>query len=196
MVVDGVNSHVSFLRDLSRQINGLRRTRPTKKIPSASNFHELHLLQKLHQLEETRSGARFDHEHDRDHVIDTYASIPCLSCAQIDEEAGLVCETCDRVQHVKCMSTCPREACPEGDWYCEECRLLPAYERDAPCVACGVLDGTSCEVRCDRCAEKLARAPLARCLVVRETIFLRPLQRSRRRGCAFVRSFERALGWG
>lgn len=82
--------------------------RPTEKLPSASNFHELHLLQKLHHLEETRTGARFDHEHDRDHVIDTYASIPCLSCAQVDEEAGLVCETCDRVQHVKCMSTCPR----------------------------------------------------------------------------------------
>ena len=151
MVFEGVNSHVSFLRDVSRQINGLRRTRPTKKLPSASNFHELHLLQTPQQLEETRSGARFDHEHDRDHVIDTYASIPCLSCAQIDEEAGLVCETCDRVQHVKCMSTCPREACPEGDWYCEECRLLPAYKGDAPCVACGVLDGISCEVRCDRC---------------------------------------------
>ena len=29
-----------------------------------------------------------------------------------------------------------------------------------------------------------------------ETIFLRPMQRSRSRGCAFVRSLERALGWG
>jgi len=84
-------------------------------------------------------------------VIDTYASIPCLSCAQVDDESGLVCETCDRVQHLKCMSICPMNDCPEGDWYCEECRTLPACKRDAPCVACGLLDGTCRDVRCDRC---------------------------------------------
>ena len=151
MFVDGVNSHVSFLRDLSRQINGLRATSRPKKIPSSSSFQEPHFRQTPQQLEETQSDAQYEHGHNREHVIDTFASIPCLSCAQVDEEAGLVCETCDRVQHLKCMSTCPRDACPEGDWYCEECRLLPSRNRDVPCVACGVLDGTSYDVRCDRC---------------------------------------------
>jgi len=163
MVVDdddddsSVNSH-AFIRELSRQINGLRTTttaRPKKKkeIPApCSSFQELHHLRQTPQrFDETRSGAPFDHGHDRRHVIDTYASIPCLSCAQVDDESGLVCETCDRVQHLKCMSICPMNDCPEGDWYCEECRTLPACKRDAPCVACGLLDGTCRDVRCDRC---------------------------------------------
>ena len=151
VVGDSVHSH-AFIRELSRQINGLRTTtRPKKKIPSASSFQELHFRQTPQHLKKPRSDAQFDNGHDREPVIDTYASIPCLSCAQVDDESGLVCETCDRVQHLKCMSTCPIEACPKGDWYCEDCRLLPLHNRDAPCVACGVLDGTSCDVRCDRC---------------------------------------------
>jgi len=151
VVGDSVHSH-AFIRELSRQINGLRTTtRPKKKIPSASSFQELHFRQTPQHLKKPRSDAQFDNGHDRELVIDTYASIPCLSCAQVDDESGLVCETCDRVQHLKCMSTCPIEACPKGDWYCEDCRLLPLHNRDAPCVACGVLDGTSCDVRCDRC---------------------------------------------
>ena len=105
MVVDddddsSVNSH-AFIRELSRQINGLRTTttaRPKKKkeIPApCSSFQELHHLRQTPQrFDETRSGAPFDHGHDRRHVIDTYASIPCLSCAQVDDESGLVCETC------------------------------------------------------------------------------------------------------
>ena len=151
---DGVNSH-AFIRELSRQMNGLRSntTRPKqKKIPSPSSFQELHhFRQTSRRLEEPRSGAPFDHGRDHGRVFDTYASIPCLSCAQVDDESGLVCETCDRVQHLKCMSICPMNDCPEGDWYCEECRLLPVCKRDAPCVACGVLDETCCDVRCDRC---------------------------------------------
>ena len=164
MVVDddddsSVNSH-AFIRELSRQINGLRTitttTRPKKKkketSAQCSSFQEPHHLRQTPQrLEETRSGAPFDRGRDREHVIDTYASIPCLSCAQVDDESGLVCETCDRVQHLKCMSICPMNDCPEGDWYCEECRTLPACKRDAPCVACGLLDGTCRDVRCDRC---------------------------------------------
>jgi len=105
MVVDSVNSHVLLIRKLSRQINGLRRTRPTKKIPSASRLQELHFRKTPHHLENTRSGAQLVHGHDLVNVIvDTYASIPCLSYAQVDEEAGLVCDTCDGVQHLKCMS--------------------------------------------------------------------------------------------
>ena len=120
MFVDGVNSHVSFLRDLSRQINGLRATSRPKKIPSSSSFQEPHFRQTPQQLEETPSAAQYEHGQNREHVIDTFASIPCLSCAQVDEEAGLVCETCDRVQHLKCMSTSrhvPKE--------CKDARCIP-----------------------------------------------------------------------
>lgn len=152
-VHEDVDASNRVVREFSREWNCLR-PRPGK-ILSFNCPQPLHLHQKTKQLHSHSGTDKHDGQERTPPFTNTYASTPCYSCSQVDDEAGLVCEACDKVQHFKCMSNRPREDCPEGDWYCEECRLIPLGKRKPrkPCVACGIMDEDSDEVRCGRCGE-------------------------------------------
>ena len=47
----------------------------------------------------------------------------CLVCHLDDDAGNVICETCDRVYHLACLSP-PLDAAPEGDWHCPLCTAL------------------------------------------------------------------------
>ena len=72
-------------------------------------------------------------------MSDTYASDPCVLCNVVDDICGLVCDTCDAVEHVKCMPVAPRDRIPEGGWHCASCITNSKLDTRA-CESCGVRD--------------------------------------------------------
>jgi hypothetical protein len=79
----------------------------------------------------TQPPDRFDPEHiPAARRTPTFADCPCRVCEVIDDVEGVVCDRCDKVTHLHCLSP-PRLTQPKGSWCCPGCALREC--RSKPC---------------------------------------------------------------
>ena len=98
-------------------------------------------------------------------VVDTYVDSPCVRCAKVDDIQGLVCERCDKLTHLHCMTPVVLNV-PSARWFCDDCVGVDGGARnkkndliETACLLCGVQDDDDGPV-CDRCNAVFHRACL------------------------------------